>query len=295
MPHPFPHLAQRLFNVPLAIRPDKAEIIVAALAQRLGIAQLVRLDGRVVAFDGDGDDSTGAGDPADGYDVVGGIAIVPVAGTLVHKLGTLRPFSGMTGYDGIRANLLAAAADPAVTAIMLDVDSPGGEVSGCFDLADTIFRLRAAKPIWAVLSEGAYSAAYALASACARVIVPATGGVGSIGVITMHVDFSQALAAGGVTVTLIHYGDRKADFADTAPLSAPARTRAQADVDSMGAMFDALVARHRGLPAARIKGFQAATFMGSDGVAAGLADAVMPPDQAFRALAQLASQKGTGR
>ena len=48
----------------------------------------------------------------------------------MQKLGTLRPYSGMTGYDGIRQNFLEALSDPAVEAIVLDIDSPGGEVAG---------------------------------------------------------------------------------------------------------------------------------------------------------------------
>ena len=100
----------------------------------------------------------------------------------------------------------------------------------------------------------------------------------------MHVDMSRALGKAGLNVTLISYGSRKADFAETQPLSKEALVRAQADVDTMGAMFDALVARNRKIPAAKVKSYQASTFMGAKGVAAGLADAVMAPDEAFRAL-----------
>jgi hypothetical protein len=80
--------------------------------------------------------------------------------------------------------------------------------------------------------------------------------------------------------------DRKADFAETHPLSAAARKRAQADVDVLGAMFDALVARNRRMSSSRVRGYQASTFLGARGVRAGLADAVMAPNQAFQALLQ---------
>ena len=214
----YPHLAQKLFNVPLAITPQKAEIVMAALADRFGLARLFHADGRVVALD-DWDDDIGEPAQARAYEVVEGVAIIPVTGTLVQKLGTLRPYSGMTGYDGLRANLSMALADDAVRAVVLDIDSPGGEVAGCFDLADSIYKARGSKPIWSILTESAYSAAYALASACDRIVVPRTGGTGSVGVICMHVDMSKALGAAGVNVTLIHYGDRKADGADSKPLS----------------------------------------------------------------------------
>jgi signal peptide peptidase SppA len=285
MQHPFPQLAQRIFNVPLAITPQKAEMIVAALSQRLGIVQLVRTDGKVVAFDDDYEpEETAPKVVRKGYTMLGPVAVIPAQGTLVQKLGSLTPYSGMTGYDGLRINLLTAAEDKAVKGIALDVDSPGGEVSGLFDLADTIYGLRGKKPMWAILSENAYSAGYALASCCDKVIVPRTGGTGSIGVICMHVDWSKFLAKEGIAVTLIQYGARKSDGSPYKPLSSEALKNAQDDIDAMGAMFDNLVARNRKIPAARVKSFQAGTFMGARGVSAGLADQVLAPDAAMRAL-----------
>lgn len=289
-----PFIAQRLFNRPLAITPEKAEIVVAALAERLGVVQLNRLDGSVRSFADEEiliEERDCEPQLRRGYDLVNGVAVIQVEGTLVHKNGHLRPYSGMTGYDGIRANLLMAVDDPKAKAIAFDIDSPGGECAGCFDLADTIFAARGRKPMWAILSECAYSAAYALASSCDRIVVPRTGGTGSIGIIAMHVDISRALTKAGFAVTLISYGERKADFAETAPLSKEALARAQSDVDAMGRMFDALVARNRKLDAVKVKSYQASTFMGTSGVAAKLADAVMSPDAAMRELIQRANQK----
>ena len=288
--HRLPHLAQRLFNRPLAVLPDKAELIMAVLADRFGVTRLFRPDGSVRMME-DYDDAP-IGDPAARkvVSVVGGVAVIPVEGTLVHRLGSVEPYSGMTGYDGTRIQFAAAWDDPAVRAIVLDIDSPGGEVSGCFDLADTIFaaRLTGEKPIWAILDESAYSAAYAIASACTHVTVPRTGGVGSVGVIAMHVDLSKSLSAAGVAVTLITYGAHKADGADVAPLSREARERFQADVDAMGDLFVETVARNRGLATAAVKATEAATYLGAAGVAVGFADDVAAPDAAFtELLAQL--------
>ena len=287
-----PRLGQRMFNTPIAIHPRKAEIVIAALADRLGISQLTNLGGQVIpmAFDQDDGQSLRGRNPRGGYDVVGGVAIIEVQGTLVQKLGTLRPYSGMSGYDGIRQNFLMALTDPDVEAIMLDVDSPGGEVAGCFDLVDTIYQARGKKPIWAILNESAYSAAYAIASAADRIVVPRTGGVGSIGVICAHVDFSKALTSAGIKVTFITYGDRKADGHSEIPLSDEAYERFQADINQMGELFAQTVARNRGIKADKVRETQAATYMAADGVAQGLADEVMAPDAAFRALlAELAT------
>ncbi|MBV2161411.1 S49 family peptidase [Achromobacter denitrificans] len=290
----FAHLGQRLFNTPLAIRQDKAEVIMAALAERLGVSQIMRLDGanlRPMAWDDYDDDLTKPGETIRdaGYDMVGDtpVACIKVHGTLVQKLGSLRPYSGMTGYDGIRQSILSAHADPAVEAIVLDVDSPGGEVAGCFDLVDTIYGLRGDKPIWALLTESAYSAGYAIACAADRVVVPRTGGVGSIGVIVMHVDLSKALTASGVAVTFITYGSHKADFRPELPLSEEALNSVQAEINTMGELFVETVARNRNIAPESVRDTQAACFMGAAGVSRGLADAVMAPDAAFLELLDL--------
>lgn len=279
-----PFLAQRLFNTPLAITPAKAEMVMAALADRFGITKLFRANGDALAMSEFGLDEPDDEPDYRYYDVVAGIAIIPISGTLVQKSGYMRPMCGMTGYDGIRANLSMALEDSSVKAIMLDIDSGGGEVAGCFDLVDAIYAARGRKPIWAVLSEAAYSAAYAIASACDRITVPRTGGTGSVGVICAHVDFSKALAKDGITVTMIHYGARKADGSEFTPLSDQAFARFQADVDELGELFVATVARNRKLSVAKVRGTQASTFLGAAGVEIGFADEVMSPDEAFRSL-----------
>ena len=259
----------------------------AALSERLGITHLVRASGdTVILAPPDLMDERADDKP---YQVVDGVAIVPVCGTLVQKLGSIRPYSGMTGYDGIRAMLAAALADAEVRAIMLDIDSPGGEVAGCFDLVDAIFAARGEKPIWAVCNEVAYSAAYAIASAADRITVPRSGGCGSIGVISILADMSKALTAGGITVHVIRYGDRKMRGNQFEPMTKDDLDEFQADIDAMGVLFCETVARNRGIPVANVTGTEAATFLGEAGVAIGLADAVLAPDAAFRALCALAA------
>ncbi|MDR5757014.1 S49 family peptidase [Caballeronia sp. LZ035] len=249
---------------------------------------MVHLDGSSVAPMAMDDNAYGFAEPGNnprgGYDNVGGVAVIEVQGTLVQKLGSLTPYSGMTGYDGLRQNLLMALDDPDVDAIAFDIDSPGGEVAGCFDLVDLIHSARGVKPMWSVLNESAYSAAYALASAADRIIVPRTGGVGSIGVICAHVDLSEALTKAGAKVTFITYGDYKADGHSEIPLSDDAHARFQADINTMGELFVETVARNRNISAATVRGTKAGTFMGAAGVALGLADEVAAPDAAFRAL-----------
>lgn len=284
-----PHLAQRLFNVPIAILPGKAEIVMAALGERFGVVNIINAPGLAAPKVQTGTD--GWGDPIyeTPYDNVGPVAVIAVEGTLVQRNGdAIRPESGMTGYAGIRLAFLAALDDPDVQAIVLSIDSPGGEVAGCFDLVDLIYGARGRKPIVAILNEHACSAAYAIASAADRIVVPRTGIVGSIGVIFLHVDMSQALSRAGLAVTFITYGDRKGDGWPEIPLSKDAKADIQHRIDTTGELFVATVARNRGLSEAAVRATQAAVYMGAEGVSIGLADAVMAPSEAFtELLAQL--------
>ncbi len=285
----FPHLAQQIFNRPLAILPQKAEIIMAALAERFGIARLRLPDGRIRAFADDGvmiiEDDAEPRSPV-GYDVIAGVGLIEVHGTLVQRQGGLRPFSGMTGYNAIRANLFTALQDSNVKAIALDIDSPGGDCAGLFDLSDAIFAARGKKPLWAILDEQACSAAYGIAAACDRVTVPRTGVAGSIGVICLHVDVSKMLEKEGLTVTVLKYGANKADGQPVIPLSDAARDRIQADIDTIGELFVDSVARYRGIAATKVRAQEAGVFLGAKARDAGLADVVMSPAEAFAALVQ---------
>lgn len=289
--HRFARLASRMFNTPQIIHPAKAEIIMGALSERLGISSLIRLNGEVMTprpmimddYDDEPIFSSGGGRmPDNGYDMAGGIARIEIEGTLVHKLGTLRPSSGMTGYDGIRESFVRAQHDDAVKGIVLEIDSPGGEVSGCFDLCDTMLAFRGKKPVWAVLSEIALSGGYALACTADRILLPRTGATGSIGVLWMHCDFSKMLEKEGIKVTFVTRGARKADGHSEIPLSDEAIAVAQAQINQVGEIFEALVSRGRGLSTDRIRDLNAGVFQGAESVRLGLADAVMAPDAAYR-------------
>ena len=213
------------------------------------------------------------------YDVVDGVAIIPIKGVLVH--GQSWCWWGETSYGDLRALMKLALADAEVSAIVLHVDSPGGEVAGCFDLADDIYEMRGTKPIVAIIDEYCCSAAYALASSADKMVAPRTAVIGSIGVITMHLDVTAALEKAGLKVTTVQFGDQKSDSYPTTVLSDDARKRMQTDIDRLGEMFVALVARNRDIDPDAVRATQAGVFLGAAAVKAGLADAVMPPDAAF--------------
>ena len=274
----YPFAAARVFGTPLAIHASKGKVIAQALAGAMGLSPK--------AGDEEGGLVVDAGAGAAEYQVVRGVAIIPVQGTLVHKASWLDAACGMRGYNAIRAEFDAAMKDPEVRAVCFAVDSPGGEVSGCFDLVDAIYGARGVKPMWAILDDSAYSAAYAIASAADRIVVPRTGGTGSVGVIAMHAERSKSLKKEGVAITIFQYGDRKADGNEFNPLSAEATAAFQADVDSMGDLFVQTVARNRNLSSAQVRNTQAGTYLGAAGVQVGFADAVQAPDEAFRSLVE---------
>jgi capsid assembly protease len=267
-------VAQQLLNKPVALLPSSAKVLIQSY--------LADDDGNYAY-----EEPTALADSAPmGYDVVCGVACIQIEGTLLQKTGSLRPFWGFTGYDGVRANFLHALANPAVKAIVLDVNSGGGEVSGMLDLSDTIFKARGTKPIWSICADTAYSAAYCLASAADYITVPRTGGCGSVGIISMLTDYSKAITSSGLSVYFVHYGDDKAleTRESHTGIKPDLLARVQQDVDAMGDLFTATVARNRGMSQAAVVATQADYFLGNLGVKAGFADAVMSPDQAFSAL-----------
>lgn len=287
----YPHLAARIFDTPLLIEPTKARIILDALSGRLGLPGMGAQPGEDPA------QLAAAQRPARNAGLVlpgryartfsdighsiEGVAIVEVEGTLVNRNGTVGPYSGATGYDGIAAQLHMALADPSIRGIALDIESCGGEVAGCFDLADEIHAARQIKPVMATIDGMACSAAYAIASAAEYVTISETGLAGSIGVLVMHCDYSKALAEAGIAVTMIHAGSHKVDGNPFEPLPKAVREALQRDVDLCWDSFVARVARNRGLSGRAVRDTQADTFTGAEAVKRGLADAVMAPRAAL--------------
>lgn len=269
-----PHLAARLFGVPLAIHRPKLDVILAVLGPRVGLGDLAAAPGFTPP---QRQSSATSGSPP-------GVAVIPIYGTLVRRTVGLEAESGLTSYTGLAAQLDAAIGNPAVSAILLDIDSPGGESGGVFDLADRIRAASQIKPVWAVANDMAFSAAYALASAASRVFVSRTGGVGSIGVIAMHVDQSEKDAQDGVHYTAVFAGDRKNDLNPHEPISSEAHAFLKAEVNRIYGLFIETVARHRGIEPSAVRDTEAGLFFGQAAVAMGLADAVGTFDDA---LAQL--------
>lgn len=209
-----------------------------------------------------------------------GVVIVDICGPL-----TQHDDGWCDSYEAIRGRVQAAC-ESAATAIVLRLDSPGGDVAGCFDTARAIRAMceAAGKPLWAY-ADKACSAGYALAAAANRVCVAATSIVGSVGVISAREDISAMLAARGIRVSFIASGARKADGIPESPLSEAELKATQALIDSMAGVFFALVAELRGVSAAAVEALQAGVFHGDAAVKARLADEVLSFDEMLAAIA----------
>ena len=255
-----PHLAARLFGTPLLVHRAKLDVILAVLGERLNLtapaADLAIPVPRVT--------------PAQ----PSGIAVIPIHGTLVKRVLGMEAASGLTSYGGIAQEIDAALADPQVQGILLDIDSPGGEASGSFELARQIRHAATQKPVWAVANDAAYSAAYALAASAQRLIVTETGGVGSIGVIALHIDQSVKDAQEGYRYTAVTAGAHKNDFSPHHPLSDEAKAELQAEVDRLYGLFVEHVTAMRSLNADAVRATEAGLYFGANAITAGLADAV---------------------
>jgi ClpP class serine protease len=179
-------------------------------------------------------------------------------------------------YESIQARVEAALASH-LPALLLSICSPGGQVAGCFELADEIRATAGAagKRVVAYVDGMAASAAYALACAAERIYVPSTGLVGSIGCMQISVDATAADRAMGLGFEVFASGARKADGNPHVAMSEGARGAIQANVDAMAETFFSAVAAARGLSPVAVAALDAGVFIGAKAVVAGLADAVM--------------------
>lgn len=289
MSRPYQHLADRLFNTPLLLHPQKLDAIIAGLGQRLLGTEGLQIDAAAI--------SPRAALPAEmfttrkgerterGYRVIEGVAVISAMGGLVHRTRLEADSSLLIGYNDLAADMEDALAKSEVHAIALVMDSPGGEVSGAFELAERIYAARGRKPIVAVADGMAASAAYLAASAADEVVLSATSYVGSIGVVMRHVDFSRALANEGISVSHIFAGDHKVDGNPYQPLPDAVRANLQADIEGLYQMFIQAVAQHRGMPEQAVRDTRASVYRGVAAVAARLADRIGTADAVIAELA----------
>lgn len=209
--------------------------------------------------------------------VKGGVGIIPVYGMIQQRLTSELMKAGGTAVEEISASLDALLANKAVDAIVLDVDSPGGEVSAVPELSDKIRGAREQRKIYASVNSLAASAGYWIASAAGQVFITPSGYAGSIGVYLMHADKSKALEAGGIKVSLVSAGKFKVEANPFEPLGTEARGNLQSMVDATHDKFLSALSANRDKSIGDVrKNFGQGRLMNAeDSVTNGLADRQM--------------------
>lgn len=285
----------RLASEPVLVAPLQADKFAGLLNAMVADKAYEKLMGRRMGDYDDDDDNDQPCDDDDNfwpaadswlaqfrpYVVKDGILHIPVKGVLLSGF-PYQMWDFATGYEYIQKAFDRGMADPVVTGIAFDLDSPGGMVKGCFDLVDHM-RANKDKPVQGFADESAYSAAYAIAAVADAINVVQTGGVGSVGVITMHCDYSKYLENAGVKITLIFSGSHKADGNPYEALPASVKDRIQARIDSIYAIFCASVADGRDMDIAAVRATEALTYSAEDAISVGFADSAEPTDKALAA------------
>jgi signal peptide peptidase SppA len=176
--------------------------------------------------------------------------------------------------------------------IVLDVDSPGGEAAGNFELCREIMEARETKPILAVVDSVAASGGYSIIACCTRSYAIPSARIGSIGVYRMHIDISKMMEAEGVKITFAKAGDHKTDGNPYEPLSDSVKKEWEEAAGKTWDDFIAVVAEGRGLSPAEVRNTQARVYRADEALALGLIDAVKTTSEAVAAfVAELAEDE----
>lgn len=271
----YPLIQSLLYDTPLMLLPSKANILHQVLqGHMMGKPPVID----AAAFS--------SRDRNRSYAVTTkGVAVIPVYGSLTHRAGFLDAMSGMTSYRRLKSQLHEAERDQDVKAVLLDVDSPGGAVSGLYQLTDAIRALDSIKPVWAVSNEDMFSAAYAIGASTRRIVASRSAMAGSIGVVMMHLDQSKADEKAGRKYTPIFAGHHKVDGNSHEPLSDSARSTYQHIVDDAYSLFVEHVAAGRAsMSKQAVIDTQAQIYTAPDALDIGLIDGIASFDETLDAL-----------
>lgn len=289
MPHEIERLIRAAGRGVWFIEPRRAEELVAALALRAQMGPRAFDDEAREARPRAAADSYAGG----GQKVVRVLrlhgAILPRGNLMAEMCG-----SGAVSLDRFGREFRAAADDASVAAIVLDVDSPGGQVDLVPETAALIRGARKAeRPIVAVANTLACSAAYWIASACDEVVVTPSGQVGSIGVYMLHQDVGEQMKMLGIAPTFVYEGPRKVEGHPFGPLAPEAKAALQAEVRAVYEAFTGDVAKARGVPASVVRADPEAaerhmgggrSYPAAEAVRLGMADRVATLDETIARL-----------
>lgn len=202
------------------------------------------------------------------------ISVINLHGVLMSRIQAMERLSGGNTPQRFAARVRDAADDPAVGVIVLSIDSPGGSVAGIGVAGEAVAYAASKKRTIAVVDDSAYSAAYWLASQASEIVIPESGGVGSISVIMAHLDRRDQYAKAGIKPTVLRSGANKALGQEVEALTPAVRDKLLADMQQWHDLFVGAVARGRGKTPEFVQANWAdgRTWLGAAAVEAGLAD-----------------------
>lgn len=260
------YILQAFIENPWAIMPRKLAVLQEIVARHVAGEKLDAEEVQVRIH--------GATRPPDRQ--VSNVAILQLFGTIFPRANLMTDISGATSAERFAAQFSELVKDPKVGAIVLDVDSPGGNVLGIAELSKKIFEARGQKPIVAIANHLMASAAYWIGTAADEVVITPSGEVGSIGVFSVHEDFSAALEKEGIKISLISDGKYKLEGNPYEPLTEEARAAIQERVSEYYDEFINSVARNRGVNPVNVRnGFGEGRIAGArQAVELGMADRV---------------------
>lgn len=216
-----------------------------------------------------------------------GNAVIPIHGTLINRFNSSWGF--VTGYNYIRRMYNAALDDDDVETIIFDVDSPGGEASGCFELAREIMAGRRVKPSLAMVDSLAASGGMALAGCATKMYAIPSARIGSIGVYRMHISYEEMFKKEGIKVTFASAGEHKVDGNPYQDLPDDVLKEWRESAGKTWDDFISLVAEARDMEESDVKATQARIYRADEALALGLINAVKTTTEAVSAfVAELA-------
>lgn len=231
-----------------------------------------------------------------GYEVTvhDGVAVIPVSGPLTRHYSWWSWLFDSGSYEVLARQIAAAVEDPEIVAVVLDVDSPGGEVTGCGELGQLIYGMRGVKPLIAYATGTCASAAYWLASSCDAVIVSKTAQVGSIGCRASVRDYRLFEEKHGVRT--FDFVSSNAPYKASDPATEDGAQRIQKLVDRLGDEFVEAVATNRAVTVKKVQQDygKGDVFVGSDAVKAGLADAIGTLEEVIQEFGKGAEEAAAG-
>ncbi len=220
----------------------------------------------------------------------GAIGVLPLHGPIVPKANLFSEMSGATSLDQWSAQFQQMMADDSISAIVMDVDSPGGSSMMIPETAQMIRAARNEKPIYAIANTMAGSAAYGLAAQATQLFASPSSVVGSIGTYMVHTDASGLAEKMGVKQTVIKAGRFKA--VDMETLDDEAKQYMQDLVGDINDVFINEIALGRNTTPDAIRGTEARIYAPQQSVDANLADGVASFDEVVGDLVHQATGGG---